>query len=165
MCNSDSDDEEKQTCLDEAESDDAAGGRDQCNNVRVSIKQVQERQQPAEAEDATSKAAKVSDMESTASSVRRSTRAAKQPEALTHSHGQLAQCINDIESIVLGKQKAKNNSATTEAPRPTTTHRSITFEDKVKEHTINCVHDIVTQAWDENACGECTPEHGSLIAC
>ena len=38
---SDSDDEEEQTCLDEAELDDATGGRDQHSDNRVWIKQVQ----------------------------------------------------------------------------------------------------------------------------
>ena len=48
--------------------------------------------------------------------------------------------------------------------RPTTTCRSVTFEDEIKEHDIDCMHDIVTQVWDENACGECTPECGLLMA-
>jgi len=163
-CNSDSDDEEEQTCSDEAELDDATGGRDQHNNNRASIKQVQERQQAAEAVDAMV-AANVSDMKSTASSVRRSTRPTKQPEVLTHSHGQLAKRINNVESVTLGKQKAKNNSATTKVPRPTTTRRSVTFADEVREHAINCVHDIATQAWDKDTRRECTPECGLSMAC
>ena len=44
------------------ELDDTAGGRDQHNNDRVLIKQVQEREQPAEAEDAMA-AAKVGDVD------------------------------------------------------------------------------------------------------
>jgi len=118
-CNSDSDDEEEQTCSDEAELDDATGGRDQHNNNRASIKQVQERQQAAEAVDAMA-TAEMSDNESTASSVRRSTRPTKQPEVLTYSHSQLAEHINNVENVTLGKQEAKNNSATTKVPRPTT---------------------------------------------
>ena len=105
--------------MDEAELDDATGGGDQHNNNRAFIKQVQERQQAAEAVDAMA-AAKVSDMESTASSVRRSTRPTKQPEALTHNHSQLAEHINNVDNVTLGKQEAKNNSATTKVPRPTT---------------------------------------------
>ena len=49
-------------------------------------------------------------------------------------------------------------------PRPTTTHRSVTFEDKVKDHSTNHMHAIITQAWDDDACGEHTPECGLLMA-
>ena len=57
--------------------------RDKSSHLNRLIEQVQEQEHPAEAEDASMAAAKISDMESTASSERRSTRAAKQPETLT----------------------------------------------------------------------------------
>ena len=67
--------------------------------------------------------------------------------------------------MAMGKPEAHEQPATTKVPRPTTTCRSVTFEDKVKNHSTDCMHDVVTQAWDDDACGEHTEECGSLIAC